>query len=130
MGHAVAVKARTAKVARTHEYFEKVLLSRKRELEARISDLLADVVTDGEPEDEGGIAIQNYSKDWAAATLDRTRRMLIDVESALARIESGDYGACATCHMSIPAARLEALPWARLCIQCAERGSEGPENRP
>jgi DnaK suppressor protein len=45
---------------------------------------------------------------------------LRSIASALARIESGDYGLCLSCDEPIPAKRLEYDPAARLCIQCAE----------
>jgi DnaK suppressor protein len=111
---------------RTYDNFEAALLARKKELTARIGGLLADVVAEGEPEDEGGVAIQNYSKDWAAGSLERARRTLAEVDAALARIKAGSYGVCALCHIAIPKARLEALLWARLCVSCAERNAQQP----
>ena len=118
-------KTNKTPAARSYDAFEKALLVRKRELQARISDLFDDVAVQAEPDDEGDVAIQNYSTDWAAAALDRARRTLSEVEAALARIKAGEYGVCDSCHMAIPRARLEALPWARLCVGCAERYAQG-----
>ncbi len=42
------------------------------------------------------------------------------VEEALDRVESGDFGICLACDQSIPAKRLNALPWARYCVPCQE----------
>ena len=123
MSHTATAKISRAPATRSYDAFEKALLLRKRELNARIADLLGDVAAQGEPDDEGDVAIENYSKDWAAAALDRARRMLNEVEAALARIKAGRYAVCDVCHMSIPKARLEALPWARLCVGCAERNA-------
>ena len=123
MSHTATAKISRAPATRSYDTFEKALLLRKRELNARIADLLGDVAAQGEPDDEGDVAIENYSKDWAAAALDRARRMLNEVEAALARIKAGKYAVCDVCHMSIPRARLEALPWARLCVGCAERNA-------
>jgi len=124
MSHTAAIKIQKASTARTNDNFEKALLARKRELEARIGVLLGDVSAQSEPEDEGGIAIDNYSKDWAAAALERSRRTLSEVEAALDRIKQGNYGVCDVCHIAIPKARLEALPWARVCVSCAERNAQ------
>jgi DnaK suppressor protein len=124
MSHTAAVRINKAPAARSYDAFEKALVLRKRELNARIADLLDDVTVQGEPDDEGDVAIQNYSTDWAAAALERARRTLGEVEAALDRIRTGDYGVCDMCHMSIPRARLDALPWARLCVGCAERNAE------
>ena len=43
------------------------------------------------------------------------------VEKALARIESGEYGRCEVCGKEIPVERLEAVPWTTLCIDDARR---------
>lgn len=47
--------------------------------------------------------------------------LLRKVEHALDRIEAGTYGDCESCGQSIPVARLEALPYATLCVECARR---------
>ncbi len=49
------------------------------------------------------------------------RTLLGDVERALHRVETGAYGLCETCRLAIEEARLEALPYASLCLFCAER---------
>jgi DnaK suppressor protein len=108
---------------RDHSHIRESLLARKEQLASRISELLGDVVVQREPDDEGAIAIENYTKDLTAAALARERRTLNEIEAALARLNAGDYGVCGACHMSIPKARLEALPWARLCVGCAERNA-------
>ena len=46
---------------------------------------------------------------------------LSDIEDALAKFENGTYGECESCHQRIAEARLEAMPAARLCINCASR---------
>jgi RNA polymerase-binding transcription factor DksA len=46
-------------------------------------------------------------------------RLLEEVDSALQRIDRGTFGICETCHRRIVQERLEALPYARLCMRCA-----------
>jgi len=41
-----------------------------------------------------------------------------EIEAALARIDDGTYGTCVKCGKPIPEARLEAVPYATLCIEC------------
>lgn len=53
-----------------------------------------------------------------AASLQET---LDDIETALAKLDEGTYGTCEGCGKAIPAARLEAMPAARLCIECASK---------
>lgn len=50
-------------------------------------------------------------------------QLLEDVEAALERIEAGTYGNCEQCGRAIPKERLDALPQAATCIECA-RGDE------
>jgi len=45
-------------------------------------------------------------------------RELANIEKALERMRSGHYGLCEACEKPIPIARLQALPYATLCIQC------------
>ncbi len=51
---------------------------------------------------------------------DRDRGKLQAVENALDRIEEGEYGICEDCEEEIAQARLEALPFTRLCVACQE----------
>jgi DnaK suppressor protein len=48
-------------------------------------------------------------------------RRLRAIEEALARIRHGTFGACEACRNPISRARLEAVPWTRLCCDCKER---------
>ncbi|MHB1035770.1 MAG: TraR/DksA family transcriptional regulator [Pirellulales bacterium] len=50
-------------------------------------------------------------------------RELASIENALVRMRSGHYGSCEACGTKIPIARLNALPYATLCIEC-QRESE------
>ena len=56
---------------------------------------------------------------------DRDRDKALAIDDALARIDEGSYGVCDSCESDIAEARLEALPFTRLCINCqAEREKE------
>ena len=50
--------------------------------------------------------------------------VLAEIDAALERIEAGSYGTCAGCGNLIPEERLEAVPWATLCIECKRREAE------
>ena len=52
----------------------------------------------------------------------QVRHHLAEVDAALERVDAGTYGGCERCGAPIGAARLEALPAARLCIRCAAAG--------
>ena len=76
-----------------------------------------------EPEEE---AVDLQETDVDQAILDNEKALLAEVQQALARIENGTYGICSNCGQPIPEKRLEAIPWATLCLVCEpEPGSEG-----
>jgi DnaK suppressor protein len=108
---------------RKYQAIEKMLLAQKAELTARINSRIGEVHIDREPDDEAALASNSVTKDMAAATIERERRTLQEIEGALKRIKSGEYGLCASCDKPIPDARLKALPCARVCVGCAERAS-------
>ena len=108
---------------RRYQAFERTLKSQQEALRSRLNLRLGDVYTDREPDDEAALASESVTKDMAVATLERERRMLAEVEMALDRMKRGDYGVCESCGTPIPDARLQALPWARICVPCAERAS-------
>jgi len=59
-------------------------------------------------------------------------RELASIENALERMRAGQYGTCEYCGGRIPMARLNALPYATMCIGCqrdAERSGTGPAGR-
>ncbi len=49
---------------------------------------------------------------------DKEATHLVQIETALRRIEAGTFGACETCGKPIAPERLEALPWAVDCVDC------------
>ncbi len=56
-------------------------------------------------------------------------RELANIEGALERIRSGSYGDCEACNEAIPLARLQALPYATLCIQCQREAEKDGSRR-
>ena len=48
-------------------------------------------------------------------------RLLRAIEEAFDRIKQGTFGVCRVCKQPISKARLEAVPWTRLCRECKER---------
>jgi RNA polymerase-binding transcription factor len=50
--------------------------------------------------------------------LEQLEEQLADVDKALERMEEGTYGICTNCGKAILPERLEALPYAELCIDC------------
>jgi RNA polymerase-binding transcription factor len=61
-------------------------------------------------------AVDRLNKVGAANSIAAT---LADVERAIAKLADGTYGLCDRCGEAISPERLEAIPWAPLCIRCA-----------
>jgi DnaK suppressor protein len=53
------------------------------------------------------------------------RRLVATIDAALARTETGEYGVCLDCKSEIDLKRLQALPFALLCAECATRRERG-----
>ncbi len=71
-----------------------------------------------DPKDLVDVAAEGIDRKTLEALGAQETRRLNLVESALARISSGHYGVCMKCGSRIPVARLEAIPYALLCIGC------------
>ncbi|HKG56089.1 MAG TPA: TraR/DksA family transcriptional regulator [Candidatus Limnocylindrales bacterium] len=67
---------------------------------------------------QAAAASQVFEQQRDLALRDRAVQQLELVDAALARIDAGTFGRCASCGNAIAPARLEALPWAALCIDC------------
>jgi RNA polymerase-binding transcription factor DksA len=68
----------------------------------------------------GDVGSDVYAQELSATLLEAETRIRNEVVAALDRIERGSFGTCEACSTAIPAARLDALPYARYCVQCAE----------
>ena len=114
---------RTRLLPREFTSLERELSARREALLAHFAERRAEVLVEREPDDEGAEASRSFSREFTFSMLDRERQTLEEIEAAQKRLRVGDYGVCGTCGMQIPDARLQALPWTRVCIQCAERGT-------
>lgn len=100
--------------------FQRMLEAKRDELRKQLRGRLAEAVDDHEPDDEGAEAIRCITTDMVIATIERQRTELSEVEAALKRLKAGEYGICEECGIAIPEVRLNALPWTRSCVDCAE----------
>jgi DnaK suppressor protein len=104
------------------ERFRGALLEERK----RVQDAMR-YIHDEHPRSGDEMALSTHLMDSAALTLDQeldetleenAGNVLAEIDAALERIEAGTYGECANCGAEIPAERLEALPYATLCIDC------------
>jgi DnaK suppressor protein len=66
-----------------------------------------------------------YNRELMFSLSDNERATLLQIENALARMDEGTYGRCSNCGQTINIQRLEAVPWARFCIDCQELAEKG-----
>jgi DnaK suppressor protein len=67
----------------------------------------------------------NFEQEFALDLMDGEKKMLIEINDALRRIDEKMFGICEGNGESISKARLNAIPWARYCVACAELNEKG-----
>jgi RNA polymerase-binding transcription factor len=113
------------------EHFRTLLLEERERVQRAIAYLRDEHPGSIEDEtDELATAGDDHMGDMAGPTLDReidyslgenAGQHLAEIDAALKRIDDGTYGTCITCEDQIRYERLEASPWASLCIDCKRR---------
>jgi DnaK suppressor protein len=104
------------------ERFKQRLLAKRRELMSGVrgSSLKGlDMASDG-IQDIADQASSAYTKEFLLSIGDAERRLLQQIDEALDKIRQDTYGLCEVCGETIGERRLEAVPFAKLCIGCQE----------
>lgn len=105
---------------------EKLLEKRQEITDLYESDLRAGKAsTDEGTDDIVDRANNSYNREFLFSLSNSERQLLIEVDAAVSRLDDGTFGACVHCSRAIGAPRLEAVPWARLCIDCQELKEKG-----
>jgi DnaK suppressor protein len=109
--------------------FRDLLLDHRKQVTDAIEYLREE--NPGSIEDETDeMPIDNHLAENASVTYDReldysleenSEEILQLIDAALIRIQEGSYGTCQSCGQQIAPERLEAIPYARLCIDCKRR---------
>lgn len=100
---------------------KKKLLAQRNELLATLADQneeLKKLVGNGESGDDVDIASDTIDRALLKSLGDADSRRLQMINNALDRIYQNKYGLCLLCGKSIPETRLEAIPYAALCVEC------------
>jgi len=112
------------------ERMRKSLIDLKTEI---ISNLIAgnadfkEIVADMDPKDFADIASDDIDRKMIEAIGSQDIKRLKLIDSAITRIQQGKYGLCMKCSKRIPTDRLEAIPYALMCIEC--KSAEERRNR-
>jgi DnaK suppressor protein len=114
---------------------EKKLAELRKNLEEHRDNLRREIVEQGgaRDSDDADIDVERNFADSAHSTAERARLLSVMkalranlrwVDRALTKMDLGTYGTCERCGDPVGMDRLEALPWAILCIDCARKGVE------
>ena len=116
------VTATTENAPGDQAHFREILMKRRQEIldnQKPLADSMIDTNTR-----QGDLADQANGNNEVHIHLKLKQtdaKILIAIEEALQRVESGSYGVCRDCGDEISRARLEAIPWTRVCISCKEK---------
>src|SRR4051812_37957699 len=75
----------------------------------------------------GDMGTDEFLYDMNATLLENEQYIVAEAREALNRLDNGTYGICESCGRSIASARLEAIPFVRFCVKCAETNDQTPQ---
>lgn len=109
------------------ETYKKRLLAKQEELLRQVSKSEQDgrQIDEDTTQDIADKAANSYTKEFLFHQSDDNRRILQLVNEALERLKNGSFGLCVACQEEVQVKRLEAVPWARHCIECQEKQEQG-----
>jgi RNA polymerase-binding protein DksA len=128
---ATAKKQKEASMA--HDFIEKMEKSLAGLKSGIVENLIAgnedfkEIVEGMDPKDLADIASDDIDRKMIEAIGAQEMKRLKLIDSALTRIKQGKYGLCVKCGKRIPQNRLEAIPYALMCIDC--KSAEERRNR-
>ncbi len=106
----------------------------RKKLQAKREELLrniARVEEEGRAADEDTTvdladkAANSYTKEFLFGQTNIDRNLLRLIDESLLRIREGEFGSCANCEKEVQQKRLDAVPWAKYCIECQEKQERG-----
>lgn len=105
------------------EHYRGILTARREELANETLRAESEVAEQSDLDhlDQGDRAVSEIAKEELLEEAERNSGLAALIDDALRRIEAGTYGICTACGEEIPLARLEAVPWASLCLKDQER---------
>jgi len=105
------------------------------ELRSQVLGAAHDLVTDDDDSSElssaagdqhlGDHASEMHDRELDESLEDNAEQLVHEIDVALRRIDDGTYGTCARCGEPIPEERLEAVPYATLCLNCRRLEERG-----
>lgn len=120
---------------RERKKFEKLLLE-MREKKLEYIAMLRELAISRTQRDASGdisaftshpadISTESDEREKVASLITRETQIVKELDAALERVRDATYGECDTCGGDIPPARLQALPFATLCVKCQTEAEKG-----
>ena len=109
------------------EKFRKLLWEKRNELLGNVSYMEKDVRREESsdlshvPIHMADLGTDSYEQEFTLDLMDSERKLINEIDNALERIDNGTYGVCEIDGQPIPKPRLEAIPWARYCVEYARK---------
>ncbi|MDR0511690.1 MAG: TraR/DksA family transcriptional regulator [Treponema sp.] len=100
---------------------EKKLTEHRREIFINLSvsnEEFKGIMEAVDSKDVADVASDDMDRKMIEALGSQELKRLRMIDAALAKIQQGKYGQCTRCSKKIPQARLEALPFAIMCVDC------------
>jgi DnaK suppressor protein len=125
MPSSVAKPARMTK--KDMEKYRRLLEEKKASLSAELVKTRSaeEETTEESTQDIADRAVSSYTREFLYSLTDSERVTLLQIDSALARIEEGTYGQCVNCGAPMIEKRLVAVPWTPYCLACQELAEKG-----
>lgn len=112
---------------RRQEVLHKMLLAKRQEIIKEIEESLGQSLTEDQQRrlesarDVGDQALMDLERELGISLMEMRNRRRQSIDEALMRLHEGTYGICAECGIEISEKRLQAVPFAKLCVECQSR---------
>lgn len=105
-----------------HEILRGMLEERRAEIQEKLRVIREEVPSyQDEVRDAEEQSVTDFAREMDFALMEMKAQTLIRIDEALLRVDQGTYGKCDECGQDIAQARLQAVPFALLCLECQER---------
>lgn len=111
--------------------YKEKLINLKEDFLEQIKDISEDTLMKSQKDISGDmsgyglhiadVATDNYEREFNLGLVSDERKIVLDIEEALKRIEEQSYGICFECRKPIAKTRLNAIPYAKCCRKCQEK---------
>lgn len=124
--------------AKDLKHFEKLLLEKRQTLLHELGYFENKTMSSSARDISGSYPYSEHPADQGTESMDqeqaydlatREGRFLFHIDEALERLRAGTYGRCIECNQEISRVRLEAVPHARLCINCKAKEEKETQNQ-